>query len=52
MPNKFFGQNLQSKVKNRRIDHHHRILPIENSLGTKFQLKLKSFTIKKKEKLR
>ena len=40
MPNGYFGQALQKKVQNRKSEYHHRILPIQNSLGTKFQLKL------------
>ena len=38
-----FGPNLHKKVfpvKNRKSEHHHGILHIWNSLGTKFQLKL------------
>ena len=29
------------KVSKQKSDHHHRILPIRNSLGIKFQRKLK-----------
>ena len=39
----FFGPNLPKKVfpvKNRKSEHHHGILHIWISLGTKFQLKL------------
>ena len=39
----FFGSNLPKKVfpvKNRKNEHHHGILHIWISLGTKFQLKL------------
>ena len=40
MPNGFFEQNFQKNVPNRIKEHHHRILHIRRSLGTKFQLKL------------
>ena len=40
MSNLFFGQNLQKRSKIEKSEHHHRILNIQNSLGTKFQLKL------------
>ena len=36
----FFGQNLQKRSKTKKKEHHHRISHIQNSLGTKFQLKL------------
>ena len=39
----FFGPNLSKKlfpVENRKNEHHHKILHIFISLGTKFQLKL------------
>ena len=41
MPNGFFGQNFQ--VENRKSEHHHWILHIRSSLGTKFQVKLTVF---------
>ena len=40
MQNGFFGQILQRKVYNRKSKPSHRVLTIQNSLGTKFQLKL------------
>ena len=40
MPNGFFEQNFQKNAQNRIKEHHHRILHIRRSLGTKFQLKL------------
>ena len=40
MQNGFFGQILQRKVYNRKSKSPHRVLTIQNSLGTKFQLKL------------
>ena len=44
MSNGFFGQIFLTKIQNRKSEHHHRILHIKNSLGTKFQLKLTIFS--------
>ena len=40
MPNGFFQQKLPKKGLNRKSERHYQILHIENTLGTKFQLKL------------
>ena len=40
MANEVFGQNLQNKVERRKSEQNHQILHIQNSLGTKFQVKL------------
>ena len=40
MPNGFFEQDLQKSVCNKKSKYHHRILHIQSSQGTKFQLKL------------
>ena len=39
MPNRFFRQTCKKRSKTEK-EHHQRILHIQNSLGTKFQLKL------------
>ena len=39
MPNGFFRQICKKRSKTEK-EHHQRILHIQNSLGTKFQLKL------------
>ena len=36
----FLDKTCKIKSKTEKSEHHHRILHIENSLGTKFQLKL------------
>ena len=36
----FLNKTYKKKVQNKKSEHHHRILHIRNSLGTKFQLKL------------
>ena len=40
MPNEFFQQKVPKKGLNRKSERHHQILHIQNTLGTKFQLKL------------
>ena len=40
MPNEFFGENLQKGLKQKKKEHHHRILHTRKCLGSKFQLKL------------
>ena len=40
MANEVFGQNLQNKVERRKSEQNHQILHIQNSLGTKFQVKV------------
>ena len=35
-----FWTNFAKKVKNRKREHHHKILYIQISLGSKFRLKL------------
>ena len=40
MANGFFQQKLPKKGLNRKSERHYQILHIENTLGTKFQLKL------------
>ena len=39
MRHKFFAQNLQKSYKTKR-EHHHRVLHIQITLGTRFQHKL------------
>ena len=40
MPNEFFQQKVPKKGLNRKSERHRQILHIQNTLGTKFQLKL------------
>ena len=41
MPDEFFEQNFQKKGSKQESDHQNGILYIQNSVGTKFQWKLK-----------
>ena len=43
MPTRFFQQNFQKHIWDRKSEHHHRIWHIRKSLGIKFHLKLTIF---------
>ena len=42
MPNEFLDKTCRKKFQAKKGEDHHRLLHIQNSLGTKFEIKLKN----------